>query len=144
MMALGLRRGRQRGLLRITLGVAVGLLGALAVVCWLPWEAVGGLCRWLGGAWPAEHRAGVYLLRGAGGLAAWVAGLLCLPVANPRRYAGVIDVSIGMLVVLAVVAALLGAHLRLPAVLYLGTTIACGLLAATLGALRGAATFRPY
>ena len=144
MMVFGLRRAKQQALLRCTLGAAAVLLLFAAVVCWLPWPAVGWLSEWIGGQAPAEEPLAVYMLRGTGALAGWVSVLLFLPVANPRRYAGVIDVSIGMLVVLALVAALLGTNLRVPPVLYLGIAIVSGLLAATLGALRGAATYRAY
>ena len=139
-------RAGQRAVLRITLGVAAALLIVLAILCWLPWGAIRELAAQMDSQLPPEqgHQLTVYSVRCAGGLAAWVGVLVLLPTANPRRYAAVIDVSIGMLVVLALVAALLGSHLHVPAILYLGGAMLCGLLATVLGALRGAATYRGY
>ena len=137
-------KAQQRTMLRVALGVTAGVHLLVALVCFLPWEAVRGLCSGLGAECPPQQQSTILLIRGAGALAAWVGVLVLLPVFNPRRYTGVIDVSIGMLVILALVTALLGSHVKVAPALYLSVTILYGLLATFLGALRGAATYRSY
>ena len=143
-MASGSRKARQRTMLRGTLAVAAGLHLIVALVCCLPWSTVVGLCDKLSIEAPPEQQSTTLMVRGIAALAAWVGVLLLLPVLNPRRYTGVIDVSIGMLVVLALVVALLGSHLKVAPALYLTGTMIYGLLATLLGALRGAASYRAY
>jgi hypothetical protein len=143
-MVFGSQRARQRTMLRVTLAVTGGLHLLMTVLCCMPWGAVQGLCRALGTAPLLESQTTILLLRWAAALTAWVGFTTLLPVVNPRKYTGVIDVSIGMLVVLSLAAALLGWHVNAPPPLYLTAAIVYGLLAALLGALRGAASYRAY
>jgi hypothetical protein len=143
-MAFGSQRARQQTVLRVTLAATAGLHLVLAICCCLPWEAVEGICRALGTNELPKSKATTLLLRWAAALAFWVALATALPVVNPRKYSGVIDVAIGMLVVLSLASALLGWQVGAPPALYLSGAIVCGLLAALLGALRGAAAYRSY
>ena len=147
-MVSGSGKAQQRTMLRVALGATAAVHLLAALVCFLPWGPVHALCERLWSEDPPEkqqqQRSTILLLRGAGALSAWVGVLVLLPAFNPRRYTGVIDVSIGMLVLFALLAALLGSHVKAPPALYLSVTILYGLLATFLGALRGAATYRSY